>query len=357
MFVYIFGTIFSIIFSITAFNSEKPFEKKNKYQKISCVLSALPLILIAGLRYNVGQDYDYTYKPYFNGMLYNVVNKNIEVGFYALTKFIQMFTNDYVWLFIVCAVIYGYFIFASIYEQSPNPALSIFLLVSTQYYFGFLNTMRQYMAIAIFLYAIKYIKKRKIWKYLFLIIIASTLHTSAIVFIPVYFLYNIKITPKNGIVIFTIAIALSTVIKNILMTILLKTKYFGYLGSEFDTGEKGIISMLIEIIILIFAWMFYSTKGTSEEKQKNYNFYCNLKLISVILACLDGILPLVYRIKWCFGLSTIILIPLILERVKNKKYKFFYQLAIVSCFLIYIFYTVGIQNSNNVLPYNTIFSR
>ena len=63
------------------------------------------------------------------------------------------------------------------------------------------------------------------------------------------------------------------------------------------------------------------------------------------------------RIRWMFGFSSIILIPMTLDNISDKKTRFLAGTAIVVLYAVYFYYTIGINNSANVLPYQTIFSR
>lgn len=241
MVVYIIMTVFAVILSAFA-NIKKNNKKSNKkfainFRLLAWYTSELILIIIAAIRYDVGQDYMYTYVPYFNNVLGGSANMDMEYGFFLLNKFAQLFTHDYVGIFVICSVIFFHYIYKAIREQSPIPTLSIFLLVGTTYYFIFLNAMRQMIVIAIFLYAIKYIKERKFWKYFIYMLISSMIHTSAIVLIPMYFLYGIKLRPLKAGIIALILVFAKPLLANVMNYIVGLTKYSYYIDSRFDTGE------------------------------------------------------------------------------------------------------------------------
>ncbi|MDD3341523.1 MAG: EpsG family protein [Bacilli bacterium] len=355
MIVYILGTFITIFIATLAVSNTS--EKRTK--NMLMFLSTLPLTFISGLRYGVGQDYFYTYVPAFNSILNSGTFANYEFGFLYLNKFIQFFTTDYIYLFLICAVFFSYFTFKTIYKYSKDPVLSIFLLICTQYYFIYLNGMRQMIAVSIFLYSFRYIKEKKIVKYLLLNLIGFSFHSSAIIAIPFYFFANIKLSPKKSILILISTIGVSGLLRQSLINIILGTKYAIYISSVYDNGSKGYIVMTIELVVLLLGLFFYPKNDKTKDKEyiKEYNIYSNAKLLSVILACLNGFLPLITRVKWYFGFSTIIFIPLILDNIKEKKLKNGIKVGIIFFYAIYIFYTVGLQNANKVLPYVNIFER
>ena len=62
-----------------------------------------------------------------------------------------------------------------------------------------MNALRQFTAMAIFLYASLFIYEKKFFKYIFYILLATMFHTSAILLIilyPVQFLFRIRSTKK-----------------------------------------------------------------------------------------------------------------------------------------------------------------
>ena len=147
-----------------------------------------------------------------------------------------------------------------------------------------------------------------------------------------------------------------------MLIIMMQTKYYIYINSRFDINETGYIVMAINLCILFFAYIYYKRNISKENnievsKIENYSFYSNLQLISTIISIYDGSLPLLNRVRWATGITIIILIPLIIKQERNIKTRMLYIGIIVLLYCIYSFYTIGIKNSNNVLPYLTIFQR
>ena len=246
MIVYIIGTLISMFFAYFATNKKILIGEKVVNKKIICFLSAIPLTIISGIRYNVGADY-IPYKYYFENLLVGNVNNYFEIGFYYFTRFIQFFTTNYVFFFLIMSIIFSYFIFKTIYEESPNSVLSIFLLVSMQYYFISMNGMRQLIAIAIFTYTIKYIKSRELLPFILFNIVGFSLHNSIILLFPLYFLYGKKINIKLQIIFLFLGLLFGNVLRYFFILIIINTKYYYYIGSTYDVANSGIITLLIEI--------------------------------------------------------------------------------------------------------------
>lgn len=319
---------------------------------IWAILAIIPLILIAGFRYGVGQDYFYTYVPIFQKVLNGDSDKAWgDSGYILLNKFVQLFSNDYLGIFILTSIIFCVCIFLSIYENSSDIQLSIFLLVCTGYYFCFLNVIRQMLTVAIFMYAIKYILKNNFKHYLILIIVASFIHLSALIYIPVYFIKSVKFNKYKMMIVIIGTFASARIVKGLILKLILLTKYSWYINSVYDTQKQGDIIILLNLCILIFASIYYTSNDV-----KN-NLFINLQFITVLVSAFIGIIPAAYRILWNFGIASIILIPNNIAKQHNVNVRILIKSTIVILYLVYFYYTVGINNSNNVLPYRTIFSR
>lgn len=310
----------------------------------------IPLAVIAGIRYNVGKDYMYTYVPVFKQVLAGNSDEAWgDWGYIFLNKIVTCFTDDYAGIFILTSCMFILFTFKAIYEESDNVALSIMLLVFMGYYFCFMNGVRQMLATSILLYSIKYIRKRDLIKFVLCIIGGSLIHLSAILFIPVFFLYNKKWDNKKMLLSATGAFLMASVLSKIATNIIAYTKYSWYLDSAYRAERSGVIMIIINIVILIFAMLF-----NSEEKNE---IYIKLQCLSVISTAFIGKIPVANRIQWIFGFSGIILVPNIINCQKDKKMKFVMKIVIILLYASYFTYTIGVKNSNSVLPYQTIYSR
>lgn len=361
MLVYIIGTIITVIltfiYQIVGRKIIKPIHLKGLRGKgvkikidILKFIPMLPFILISGFRYGVGQDYFYTYVPIFNqAVTGNLDNVWGEIGYIYLNKIVAMFTSDYAGIFLVTSILFIYFVFDSIYKESDNWSFSAMLLVLMGYYFCFMNGIRQMLAVSMLLFSIRFIRDRKLIKFMLLIAIASLFHTSALLFIPVYFIYNIKIGSKTMLSSIAIFYIFSNFVSKFVLNFVGVTKYSWYLDSIYKAERTGIIMILVNLCILLFALLF--------NKDKKNELYIKIQWLAVVSMSFIGKIPVAHRLVWVFGLPGIILIPNVIESRTSKKEKFVITLVISIVYIIYFVYTIGVKNSNNVLPYHSIFER
>lgn len=112
--------------------------------------------------------------------------KFTEPLFNLLNRFLYHFTQNSYILFAVVAVLLLSFMFLTIFQQSEYLTLSILIFVVSGDFFNSQNQIRQMLATAILLYALKYVYDRN-WKHYFLLLlIAAGIHISALLFVPVY---------------------------------------------------------------------------------------------------------------------------------------------------------------------------
>lgn len=75
------------------------------------------------------------------------------------------------------------------------------------------------MVVAIFLYSIKYIKERNFKKFIMYMILASTIHVSALICIPLYFIYGLKIRPIKALILLAISIVVKPIVSSFVFNI------------------------------------------------------------------------------------------------------------------------------------------
>lgn len=312
-------------------------------------LLVLPLIIVASIRYNVGKDYI----PYMNLYMRIANGTNtfpVEPLYDLLNRALSTIGAPFPSIFAVCAIIFCTFTMMAIRRDSQYPALSIFLFVTTGLYFTFFNLMRQLMAYSILLWAIKYAQERKLTRFLISVIFATGFHASSILFIIVYWLSRNLFNRKTIIVISALLFVMANPVAKLTNRIISMTSYAHYIGGVFDVERSGYIGLIINVVLVIFATIYYDE---SDEKAK---LYYNLLVISLWLSAFVGKVVLIARIRYMFSLSFVISIPLFLSKVEDNKSRAVIKAAIVILYFIYFYYTIGVNNSNNVLPYDTIFN-
>lgn len=349
MLVYSFMAILSCFF---AFLANKVSGKKSKIMLF--ILVFLPLFCVSAFRYNVGQDYVNTYVYTFNRILHGASNVRIDYGFFLLNKIIIIFSGSYQWVFILSSLIINYFICKSIYDQSKDKFLSVFIYIFGTLFFFTLNGVRQSMALALFYYSLKYIEKNKMKEYFFINFIGFLFHNSAIIFFPLYFIIGNKFNLKYKILIIAFMSIILPTLLPILSNILLNTKYSMYLtNGAYNPLSTINVSTIINILLFVYYEIISKKKG---DKDKKLNIYSNIHFIGIIVSFFTTKISLAMRIFMYFRYIEFLSVPFAIEKTSIAKgYKTIFKLLIICIYILYFIHGVYMENGNNVLPYNSCF--
>ena len=161
------------------------FKAKPRFYYWICFLL---ILFITAFRYNVGYDY-LTYYDYIINPNSWVVD-NWEPFPLLLIRISQFFKAPVIFFFVYASLIL-FFIFKGVERNSYSPFESIIIFMS-MFWLDSLSIMRQALAYAIIFWAFKYVKHKSFTKYIFCILLAGCSHASAILGLPIYFLYNVK---------------------------------------------------------------------------------------------------------------------------------------------------------------------
>lgn len=334
--------------SIVLYTSSSYRIKKKEYKAPFFLASFFVLFLLAALRYGIGTDYFATYVPLFNGIA-NGTRAFNEMGFNLFVKCLQLFTNNSQWFFVVTSFITITLTYYAIKNNSYIYWLSIFIyLFGGFYYYGY-SGIRQALATAIFLYAIKYIRTHQFRNYILCIIVAFSFHNIAILYLPIYWIGKIKIEKKTRFLIIGISYIISPFIGEIFRTIISYTQYGWYLGSKFDIGEDNILLGLINIYTLLIGLFL-----CKEKKDYESSLYLNLQTIPVIIWGCSKFLPAATRIIFLFFYSNVITVPYFFYQHKNNKNKTILLCVTISFYFVFWLYTIIWIDSLNIVPYQSI---
>ena len=161
------------------------------------------LFLISAFRYNVGTDYAHYYHLYIykDGMFWykewgyiQLVSILSDLGFNPQMMF---------FLFSLFTILLFYKSFIYFFQNDDTKFLFATLLFIPFFYFYSLNGIRQALAIAIFVYSLRYIINKSFLKYFILIVIASLFHRSALVLIPLYLVLQLDLTKYKLFIFYT----------------------------------------------------------------------------------------------------------------------------------------------------------
>lgn len=343
--------IMAVSFMGTILNNKGKKEKVNKPSKKCLYFIIFILIIVSGYRdlsYIYGDEY--TYRIIFdeinNGKLNSAEN---EIGFLGLNYIIGLFTNDSQWLIMVCAVITNILILKALYKYSKYFNFSLFLYIVFGGYFASFNIMRQFLAIAIlFYYGIDFILNKKIYKYIVCVLIASSIHFSAIILLPMYWLVNVKNKRRLYICTFLITsvsfLAFNSLFKSLSGFDRISGYYNNY--SNMNVGVNIFRILVISIPIILMGLNYKTMKKNNDKFEILYYF----GFISMIIMIFSSKYLYFSRLYNYFGIINLLLIPEYIYSVKSQKNRIILLILVYSLYLLFGFS----DQSKTLYEYRTI---
>ena len=363
MYVYIIAIALSMVFAYYAYNVKGIKQLSGTYCTL-CVLTFLPMTFVSVFRYEVGTDWS-IYREYFH-MINQGRDKFNEPLFNLLNRVVYLFTKHSWALFAVCALIICYFTFRAFMEQSINPAYSILIFVISGDYFNSQNQIRQAIAMAIFLYAMKYIKSRELKKYFVWIVIAGLTHASAFIYLPIYFLYGKKINAKLLGAIYAGTVLFLPVLNKVMVFIVSKTRYNWYFDSVYNMNEFYKLGFLVTsfyLVVLLF-YYYYGQKHWKSKLGENaecedyeFNLMTYMYYFAATSVLFSTAIPQMIRITTTFSIVTPLLFPRLIARENKRNRRIVLYVLVTSVFFVKLLYDILHNGWYDAIPYQSVFSR
>ena len=323
--------------------------RQNAINKMILVFITIILFLLSALRVNVGNDYT-SYIEIFE-KIYNNKTVSTEIGFNFIVRLFQFFLgeNTFIPIFAFFAIIIAYYMVRGVYEQVDIFWYGIAIFMFSGLYFNSFTTMRYYVALSIVIYSTKYMYRKDYLPFIIHVLIAATMHKTALLVIPVY-LFIFRKWKKFEYILVGIG-ALTLIFFEDFYRRLVFLVYPFYENSVYDNYETSYFNIAKGICILCFALIYYK----QFKKDEKLLFYFKLNLIAIIVYSCASFVPVVSRIAYYFVWAQIFLVANIVCRIENKKMKYLFGTLI---FLVYIaFFIIYLKDATNpnlkLLPYKT----
>lgn len=324
-------------------------------------LASLILIVIAGVRYNVGSDYQLYLRLQIPEVL-NGITFRVEPLYREVIKFGHSLGNDQ-WIFVITHLIIVIFFLLSYLEFSTIFWLSLSIFLLSGVFNNSLNIMRQTIAAAIVIWGFRFIYKRNLIMYIGSIVIAYFFHATAVLLAPFYFLTRIKFSITRMITVLLIAVLFRAPARIALEYLSNRYQFYSsYLGSIYDRSTSGGIYLVTSFFVLFISSLIWSDKYVDINKNKNekqiINFLMWVQTITTIICLWFPIIPHAYRLMYMLYPTQALLLPLLISKYKKmSKIRIMFIVIVVLYFFVFFTKVYYIDNGALTMPYKTIFDR
>lgn len=359
------------------------YERRREWRWLMA-LAAVPLLVVAAMRWNVGTDFYRTYLPEYRALeqvrgartpprkvkIFSYLAKRNLFGrtpkkvcnqfkkvLHRSEPAYRLLMEGALWsglgfraVIAICALISTACVFCAIFRFSRWPTLATFLYVATGNYFLSLNIMRQYVAIGIGLLAVAFVTDRKPWKFLLYVAIATAFHYSAVLLLPLYALSRTELNPRRGIVVIGVALALSFVSAPAVLGALrmIESEYAKYFSSRLASdGFEWLFFAINCSFLAIGAWYWRGAVAGN----RLFAVWYGMTVLGTVALAFSNTIPLMKRVNYYYAAPQFLMLPEIVLAEGNRRRRWALTAMVVVAFIAETAVSVYLLNKNGALPY------
>ena len=282
--------------------------------------------------------------------LFYLVNGK-EFGYFTWQVIVSVFTpNRYIFILVTTLTIY-YLFFRVLRKYMLDYPLSVILFMGMMFYFS-MTYLREVLGVAILWQGLKYIWKRKFWKYVFFVLLAASFHGSILIALLMYFV-PIKIFSKKSIT-FSLIICLligMTPLPNFILANAgsLTEKSIGGVNA-YELQDQGFrIEYVLEV--LFFMWLIFKNYNKIDTDKRTLTFL-NMTIVLCLILFFFMRFGQGGRFAWPFYIGVFYMVPYLVR--KNKTSLPLTSIVLVVFTLLFIRITIAWESLN--VPYKTFLT-
>lgn len=199
-----------------------------------------------------------------------------------------------------------------IYRYSPSPIMSILLYFGLIQYALHFSILKQSFAMSILLFSVDAILDRKPIRFILIVFLASLFHFPALVFLPAYWICNMRVG-KGYLIVLAIAFLVTYLFRDQLvnwMTDAYNTELFGGSRLRF-LGNKVIVMLAILLMAVIIR--------PPDTEDRIYSAFLMMFGIAAVIQTFAGYNNTFERLADYYFQTAIVFIPMIFEDVNIKR--------------------------------------
>ncbi len=290
---------------------------------------------------SVGNDtFEYKQLFYlFNSIDMSNLSTRYEIGYIILNKLLGCISSNPQIIFIFTGAFVAFTFGRFILKYSTIPWLSVVMFIALQFFDLSMSGMRQILAISILTLAYDQLVNQKLFKFVFIVLIATAMHISSIIFLLFYPLKkskaNFSFFIRLSMLTIIIYVFFDTIILSLFEQILPNhIKYFTQSGLSFSNEPK--LATAITIIYwgamyitgyVIFKRKFYQNRYEdnysifSKKEQDNFNLQSIMLLIGIVMLILALHGTILTRFKYILLFVLLVYYPNAINSIRNDILK------------------------------------
>lgn len=305
--------------------------RNKKYLKIAFWLQVVLLMSLSMFRdVSVGKD-TYNYVDLYQRSSFELLR--YEPGFILLMRICKKISTNPHFFLCLTSIFIFYAFGKTIWRYSRMPSLSLYIIYCYVFFNFALSGLRESLAIAIILLSFPYLLNRKYIKFVLGVIIATSMHVTACVFVFTIFLVRLDVSKKNMMLLLITSIVLQSLFNFMLnYALLIVPAYKSYMGGEYfgDTRLASILDLGVLFLIVLFSLYYHNKEYIVEFDDIFVLLVCFATAIMIISLKFN----LLSRLALYYSFFIAILLPNVLSKSKGLV-KSFLTSIIVAVFTLY----------------------
>lgn len=334
---------------------EKDFDGREvlRWRWLPAILLVLPLVLLATFRpLNFGDSG--VYRASFENTPSTLVSfgsfletKEKDLGYSILEiTFRSVISKSYLLFFLFIAIVQAACLLFVFRKCTPSFWFAFFLFVASSDYYSWMhNGTRQFIAVAIVFATLPLIVQKKYFWAILLVLLASTIHLTALLALPVMIIAIGK--PWNWrTIIFLLGVILIIEFVNqftdILIDVMEDTQYSAE-AQQLSTSTGTNIFRVVFYSIPTIASFFFR-KRIAQENNRAINICVNMSIASMGIYIISHFTSglLIGRLPIYFSLANYILIPWMIEEFFEKRSAIVIKIGFIALYSVFYYYQVGL---------------
>lgn len=331
--------------------------------KILVLSSFSILLLLIGLRFEVGTDYVghiETYEGFVGKDFAEIWSGNGDVGSKLIIGGLAVTGNDAKIIF----WIYGLLTLYPLYKVNKNSGFKYLaystLVFNLTIFPVCLNIMRQGAAMAFILLAFDFARRNgRIYKVLICSLLAICLHTSALLMVPFILVYYFsKMHSKR---LYVLTVLLITVISISFLTFL-KTIFAEVGFSNYDYQlvvtrsmnlSGGTILYNVVFYLMLFFLLLLFRSGNSKNEKKDVAYMIIMLAGGSMFELVGSATKYLSRVSYYFSIFQVLLIPELLQGIEKRNTRLIAKIICVITLVGLFIFRCYVQGYYEIIPYQS----
>ena len=277
-----------------------------------------------------------------------------NIGFQIFTKLISILTNNYSIYLLIIAGFIMLSIFFFLEEHSEDVLMSQIMLLSLGFVFFYMTGAKQTLAMGILLFAYTALYKKHYFLFVALIILATSFHTTAIVFALAWPLSVLKLKKSYFFVapaLVAIAYVFRAQIFSFMRMLVIEQERYGLYGTTIVT-QLSLTGLYIQL--MIFALSLFCLRNRFEEDSQLSGLFA-LYTVGMMFQAMTGIMAEFFRLSMYYSITGVILLPKAMNRGFTERSTLIAKFLVMAVFILY--FVLFSSHNEYIIPFYFFFNQ